>query len=369
MTATVEIEPANLLAIAYEFHQRSMRPGAGPLRVTSRRVHRRLTASTRIVAVMNEQLSFETLRSRADENASSARTRRRRSAAALAAVAVFGASITACSDSGADAGAAPTDVTVVAGDAEGGGNTESDPVDAGADATPPFSQEGGPVMGGGPGGLAGIGGEVTAIDGSTITVENQGRDGTTTTLTVETDDDTSVTTSLAGTVDDLAVGDTIVAFGETTDEQFVASSVDEGAGGMRGPVFQAGGPSGAPGGDVATSGTGRPPVFTEGQTPPDGSMPAGGPAGGPPSGQTVQMDGRLVAGTIVEIDDSTITVESQDGVQTVVALDDATTITVSEDLALSDIAIGSTIRVSGDDTDGTVDETTVHASSITVTTD
>ena len=81
------------------------------------------------------------------------------------------------------------------------------------------------------------------------------------------------------------------------------------------------------------------------------------------------MSGRLVAGTILEIDDSTITVESQDGVQTVVALDAATTITVSEDLALSDIAVGSTIRVSGDDFDGAVDETTVHASSIIVTTD
>jgi hypothetical protein len=98
-------------------------------------------------------------------------------------------------------------------------------------------------------------------------------------------------------------------------------------------------------------------------------MPAGGPAGGPPSGQTGQMDARLVAGTIVEIDDSTITVESQDGAPTVVALDDETTITVFEDRALSDIALGSTIRVSGADTDGTVDETTVHASSITITSD
>jgi hypothetical protein len=81
------------------------------------------------------------------------------------------------------------------------------------------------------------------------------------------------------------------------------------------------------------------------------------------------MAGRLVAGTIVEIDDSTITVESQDGVRTVIALDDATTITVSEDLALSDITVGFTILVSGDDRDDAVDGTTMHASSITVTTD
>src|SRR6187551_1591981 len=86
-------------------------------------------------------------------------TRPRRCAAmALASVAMLGVSMTACSsgDSGADAASAAGDTTASTSD------ISTDPGTATAAA------DGGP--GRAPGGLSGLGGEVTAIDGSTITV-------------------------------------------------------------------------------------------------------------------------------------------------------------------------------------------------------
>ena len=100
-------------------------------------------------------------------------------------------------------------------------------------------------------------------------------------------------------------------------------------------------------------------------TAPDGSIPAppeGGQnafPGGPAGGQGGPMAGQLVSGTIVEIGESTITVESADGVETVIDIGDDTTITVSVDKQLSDIEIGTTIRVSGDNVDGTVAATSI----------
>lgn len=142
---------------------------------------------------------------------------------------------------------------------------------------------------------------------------------------------------------DLAVGDAIVAFGETNDDEFVAASINEGMGAIGGPVFQGNGVPGGPGAD------GQRPVFTDGAAP-DGSIPM------PPDGP---MAGQLVSGTITDIGDSTITVETNDGVETVINLDDDTTTTVVVDKDLSDIEVGSTIRVSGDNTDDTIAATAI----------
>ena len=315
---------------------------------------------------MNKQPSLEALRARAEQTASFARNRRR-ATTAVAAVAMLGVSMTACSSGANGADAASADSTVVDGStpAEAGATTDTATAGGAAESGPQFSTNGGPPMGApGIGGPGGAGGTVTAIDGSTITVENQGRDGTTTTLTVETDDDTTVSTTLEGSIDDLAVGDTIVAFGETSDDEFVASSINEGMGAIGGPVFQG---NGTPGAD------GQPPVFIDGAAP-DGSIPAppdaptsgqlGGPDGGPGGRAGGPMAGQLVTGTITEIGDSTITVETNDGVETVINVDDDTTITVAVDKELSDIDVGSTIRVSGDNTDDTI-----AATSIVITSD
>ena len=86
--------------------------------------------------------------------------------------------------------------------------------------------------------------------------------------------------------------------------------------------------------------------------PADPTAARAGEPGGP-------MAGQLVSGTITEIGDSTITVETNDGVETVINLDDDTTITVAVDKELSDIEVGSTIRVSGDNTDDTIAATSI----------
>jgi hypothetical protein len=83
--------------------------------------------------------------------------------------------------------------------------------------------------GGGMGGLTA--GTVTAVDGSTVTLELD--DGST--VTVTTTDDTTVTTSDEATVADLAEGDTLTVVGEADDDGTVeATAITEGATGMGG---------------------------------------------------------------------------------------------------------------------------------------
>jgi hypothetical protein len=97
-------------------------------------------------------------------------------------------------------------------------------------------------------------GEITKIDGDTITVKTD--DGT---VTVTTSDDTEVSTTETIEVSDIAEGDTVVVMGETADDVVTAKSIrvgDLGAGGFR--------PEGAP---------------PDGATPPAGAAPSTGSDG------------------------------------------------------------------------------------------
>jgi len=101
--------------------------------------------------------------------------------------------------------------------------------DAGTDAvaTADTTQAGG-LPGGGGAGL-GARGTITSIDGSTLTVESEDPTGSSTTTTVETTADTTVTESVEGSLDDLEVGDTVVAIGEEgEDGGIVVTSISEG---------------------------------------------------------------------------------------------------------------------------------------------
>jgi hypothetical protein len=74
-------------------------------------------------------------------------------------------------------------------------------------------------------------GTVTAVDGSTVTLELT--DGST--VTVTTTDDTTVTTTEESTVDALAEGDSLTVVGEADDDGNVtATSISEGATGFGG---------------------------------------------------------------------------------------------------------------------------------------
>lgn len=106
----------------------------------------------------------------------------------------------------------------------------------------------------GGGGFAGQGaptvGEITAIDDDSLTIESD--DGSSVTVTV--DDDTTFTITEDRSLDDLAEGDTIVATGETGDDDVLtATSIRIGDGGGFGPGGP-GGPAGSVPGDSADTG-------------------------------------------------------------------------------------------------------------------
>ena len=84
----------------------------------------------------------------------------------------------------------------------------------------------------GPAGASGRGafGEVTAIDGSTLTVESGVPSESTTTLSVEASAETVITESVDGTVADLDVGDSVIVIGEETETGVAATSLVEGGG-------------------------------------------------------------------------------------------------------------------------------------------
>jgi len=103
-----------------------------------------------------------------------------------------------------------------------------------------------------PGGQGGMptAGEITKIDGGTITVKTA--DGTI--VTVTTSDDTTVSVTEEIEVSDIAEGDTVVVMGETADDVVTADAIrvgDLGAGGFR----MNGGtpPQGMPGGSGGPS--------------------------------------------------------------------------------------------------------------------
>jgi hypothetical protein len=199
-----------------------------------------------------------------------------------------------------------------------------------------------------PGGFGGgATGEVTAIDDMTFTVETTDPSGTSRTVTVQATSDTTVSEAVEGNLGDLSTGDNVVVMGEETDGGVEASSVSETGGGLGAGGFG-----------------GEPP---EGFEPPeDGELPEGfeppdGAGGGPPQGGV--PGGGITAGEIVEIDGSTIEVESADGETTTVTVTESTSVTVSEVRTLDDIEVGDTIRAASDSEAGR-DDGVVTATSI-----
>ncbi len=137
-----------------------------------------------------------------------------------------------------------------AGFGGGRGQPPADGQGAPSGQTPPTDQSGNPVTppsggqfpgqgqnGGGRGGF--VRGQVTAVDGSTLTVT--GQDGTTYTVTASST--TTVTKTKTGSLSDLAVGDEVSVMGATgSDGTVAATRISEGAlgGGFGGGQFPGG---------------------------------------------------------------------------------------------------------------------------------
>ena len=59
-------------------------------------------------------------------------------------------------------------------------------------------------------------GKITAINGTTLTLDSTDFSGATSTVTVTTDADTKVTETVSGSVSDVAVGDNVLVVGTST---------------------------------------------------------------------------------------------------------------------------------------------------------
>ena len=168
----------------------------------------------------------------------------------------------------------------------------------------------------------GAGGTISAIDGSTLTLE--GREGEA--VTVTTTDETTVRDAAEGAVPDIAEGDHVVVMGAEADGAVTAVRVVD----LGELDPEADRPEGAP----------APP---EGEAP---TPPEGAPDGGRP--------GRPTAGTVASVDGATFTVTTAEDETVTVTTTDETEVTVVTEIAVSDLAVGDEIRVGGEVTDGTV---------------
>jgi hypothetical protein len=130
------------------------------------------------------------------------------------------------------------------------------------------------------GGFGFVNGEVTAIDGDTLTVTAE--DGTATTVT--TSDETTLTHITEGARADLAVGDTITVTGTSAESgDIAATSISEGDLAGAGGFGQMRTGGGFPGGGAQGPGEvpdGAPSGFPDGG---QGQMPEGFPTDMPPS--------------------------------------------------------------------------------------
>jgi hypothetical protein len=190
-------------------------------------------------------------------------------------------------------------------------------------------------------------GTIAAIDGPTLTLDSTDPSGEESTVTVETTDATTFRETVEGTLDDIAVGDNIVAMGTATDAGITAANIMDNGDDAAGSDYRAGGPPPAVDGDVT------PRTFTDGG--PDGS------AGAPPDGDRRGPGaGGFTAGTVKSIDGTTITVETADGSTVTVATTADTTTTVTKAITLADLAVGDTVSALGTTEGSTVTADTVQ---------
>jgi hypothetical protein len=188
----------------------------------------------------------------------------------------------------------------------------------------------------GPGGFGrGTGGTITEIDGDSSTLQVETSDGDTVEVTAT--GDTAISETVEGSVDDLAVDDSIVVIGEAGDDGTVTA--DQIVAGGDGQLLGGGFPGG-----------GQPPEggFPGGGQPPEGGFPGGGQGGGP---------GGFTAGTITAVDDGSLTVRTADDETMTVTVSSSTTVQMSKELSFDDLTTGDEITVTGqpDDDDGSVE--------------
>ncbi|MEO5679077.1 MAG: DUF5666 domain-containing protein [Acidimicrobiales bacterium] len=197
-------------------------------------------------------------------------------------------------------------------------------------------------------------GQLTAVDGATLTLTS--RDGTA--VKVTTSEDTMVTRAVPGTLAEVKVGDNVVVTGTSAAAGSITAArvVDSGTlapgslGGRRGDGADAQSPAGLGRG-------------SNGAPAPGGTVPAPGAAGNgpPPGGFAPGAGGGFVAGAVQSVSGSSFVVSGRDGTMTTVATANTTVVSVVKPAALGDLALGKQVAVAGPvGGDGTVAATSVR---------
>jgi hypothetical protein len=209
--------------------------------------------------------------------------------------------------------------------------------------------------GGFQGRFPGTSGQITAIDGTTLTVKDRRNQS----VKVTTSDSTRVTIEKTVTVSDIASGDRISVTGTKSGTTVAASRIA--ITDLQLPAPGSGSQSGT------TPGSG-PNGSQNGFGPPGGFNGRGGPpatdANGNPINRANRRPGGFTFGTVTKVDGGTITISGFDGSTTTVTTTSSTTVTKSVQGSFSDLKVGQTVRATGaTGSDGTVAATSINEGS------
>lgn len=187
-------------------------------------------------------------------------------------------------------------------------------------------------------------GQVTAVNGSTLTVQNQMQQtATNVAVTADTQIFKQATINLA----DAPTGEQISAFGTQQGDVFVASQIRIGVSGGFG------GPGGAP---PSSDQNGQPPQGNPPQgNPPDGNPPQGAPQGGPNGN-----GGTRISGTIEQVSANALTIKQADGATVQVQLANDGRMVQQVAATTADITTGTSVMVQGEQNGDTVTATRIE---------
>jgi hypothetical protein len=153
---------------------------------------------------------------------------------------------------------------------------------------------------------------------------------------VVTNAKTTFSETVKGTVADLKRGDHVIVTGDTSGSSVSATNIVDNGDQELGFARR---DQGAP--DGSGNGNNLP-------TPPGGNGGNGGKGGGFFAG------GSFTAGTVTDVNGSTVTLKSNDGSTVTVNTSSSTNVTVTKKISLADLKVGDEVRVTGSTSDNTV---------------
>jgi hypothetical protein len=211
-----------------------------------------------------------------------------------------------------------------------------------------------PTKSGQPQLMPGVMGTVTAVDGSTITIQDSRQQST---VTVILTDNTQVFKQTTIALADVSVGETLSALGNLNDDVFTAAQIRIGVEAAPTDMPQPNG-VGQPGGNPPDSGQ-----VPSGEQPPAGGQP---PADGqPPSGAQpsangqARPNGQLLFGTVTAVSSDALTIKTASGSTVQVQLGANGQMTRQVAGTSADIVTGVQIMARGEQSNATITATRI----------